>query len=71
LTERYCLYALDGSHRLIRGEIHHCPWLLQQAQAELPRNTMAEPIGIKLEPPPLLHFARRQDVLIWPPVRVT
>ena len=71
LMERYCLYALDGSRRLIRGEIHHRPWLLQQAQAELPRNTMAEPIGIALEPPPLLHFARRQDVLVWPPVHMT
>jgi uncharacterized protein YqjF (DUF2071 family) len=71
LTERYCLYALDGSRRLIRGEIHHHPWPLQQAQAEFASNTMAEPIGIALEPQPLLHFARRQDVLVWPPTRVT
>jgi len=71
LTERYCLYALDGSRRLIRGEIHHRPWPLQQAQTEFASNTMAEPIGIVLEPQPLLHFARRQDVLVWPPTRVT
>ena len=70
LTERYCLYTLDRSHRLIRGEIHHRPWPLQQAQAELARNTMAEPIGIALEPPPLLHFVRRQDVIVWPPARM-
>ena len=70
LTERYCLYALDGSHRLIRGELHHHPWALQQAEAEFALNTMAEPIGISLEPQPLLHFARRQDVLVWPPARV-
>jgi uncharacterized protein YqjF (DUF2071 family) len=71
LTERYCLYALDGSRRLIRGEIHHRPWPLQHAQAEFARNTMAESIGIALEQQPLLHFARRQDVLVWPPARVT
>jgi uncharacterized protein YqjF (DUF2071 family) len=71
LTERYCLYALDGSRRLIRGEIHHRPWALQQAQAEFASNTMAEPIGIALEPQPLLHFARRQDVLVWPPTPVS
>ena len=70
LTERYCLYALDGSRRLIRAEIHHRPWPLQPAHAEVGRNTMAEPLGIALEPPPLLHFARRQDVLVWPPGRV-
>jgi uncharacterized protein len=67
LTERYCLYALDGNRRLIRGEIHHRPWALQQAQAEFASNTMAEPIGIALEGQPLLHFTRRQDVLVWPP----
>lgn len=70
LTERYCLYVLDCSRRLFRGEIHHRPWPLQQAKAELARNSMAEPIGIRLGPPPLLHFARRQDVLVWPPSRV-
>jgi uncharacterized protein YqjF (DUF2071 family) len=70
LTERYCLYALDGSRRLIRGEIHHRPWPLQQAQGEFASNTMAESIGIALKPQPLLHFARRQDVLVWPPPRV-
>jgi len=70
LTERYCLYAIDGRGRLMRGQIHHGPWPLQRAQAELARNTMTEPIGIALEPPPLLHFARRQDVLFWPPARV-
>jgi hypothetical protein len=37
------------------------------ADAHFERNTMAEPYGLKLEsPPPLLHFAPRQDVLIWP-----
>ena len=67
LTERYGLYALDGSRRLIRGDIHHRPWPLQQAQAEFAKTTMAESIGIALKPQPLLHFARRQDVLVWPP----
>jgi uncharacterized protein YqjF (DUF2071 family) len=71
LTERYCLYALDGNRRFIRGEIHHRPWPLQQAQAEFASNTMAESIGIALKPQPLLHFARRQDVLVWPPTHMT
>jgi uncharacterized protein YqjF (DUF2071 family) len=67
LTERYCLYALDGQGRLFRGEIHHPPWPLQRAEAEFERNTMAESLGIHLDLPPLLHFARRQDVVVWPP----
>ena len=71
LTERYCLYAVDGRRMLHRAEIHHPPWPLQEATAEIERNTMPPP-GIDLpETQPLLHFARRQDVAIWPlkPVR--
>jgi uncharacterized protein YqjF (DUF2071 family) len=64
LTERYCLYALDRG-RVRRADIHHPPWPLQPAEAELRRNTMPPP-GIELEGEPLLHFSRRQDVVIWP-----
>jgi uncharacterized protein YqjF (DUF2071 family) len=67
LTERYCLYTVDENGRLIRGEIHHPPWPLQCAESELECNTMAESLGIARESPPLLHFARRQGVLVWPP----
>jgi uncharacterized protein YqjF (DUF2071 family) len=67
LTERYCLYAEHGG-RIRRAEIHHPPWPLQSATAEIAENTLAAPLGIELAPaPPLLHYARRQDVLIWPP----
>jgi uncharacterized protein YqjF (DUF2071 family) len=67
LTERYCLYALDADRRLLRAEIHHPPWPLQPARAAVERLTMAEPYRIRLDmPPALLHFARRQDVVIWP-----
>jgi uncharacterized protein len=67
LTERYCLYALAPSGRVLRAEIHHPPWPLQPATATFAANTMA-PSGIELPPGrALLHFARRQDVVIWPP----
>jgi uncharacterized protein YqjF (DUF2071 family) len=66
LTERYCLYTLDARGRIHRGEIHHPPWPLQRAQATLSRNTMAAALGFQLQGDPLLHFARRQDVLLWP-----
>ncbi len=70
LTERYCLYAVTGE-RVYRGEIHHGPWPLQDAAAEIERNTMAEAAGISLPAgPPLLHFARKIRVLIWAPTRV-
>jgi uncharacterized protein YqjF (DUF2071 family) len=66
LTERYCLYTLDDAHRLWRAQIHHPPWSLQSAAAEIRWNTMADPHGIHLQGEPVLHFARRQDVVIWP-----
>ena len=62
LTERYCLYTLAGA-RVRRAEIHHSPWPLQPATARIETNTMA-PVTLP-EHAPLLHFARRQDVLIW------
>jgi len=64
LTERYCLYAVDRG-RLHRAEIQHPPWPLQPAELELERNTMA-PDRITLDRLPLCHFARSQNVLIWP-----
>jgi uncharacterized protein len=65
LTERYCLYTLDDQRRVLRGEIHHRPWPLQAAEAEIERNTMGAQIGVELDGTPLLHFAARQDVVFW------
>ena len=71
LTERYCLYTTDSSGRLIRGEIHHPPWPLQLAEASFERNTIAQASQLSLPKlsSPLLHFSRRQDVLVWQPQR--
>lgn len=66
LAERYCLYTLDSGRRVQRGEIHHPPWPLHDAWAEIETNTMAMPFGIELEDGPQLHFSPRQDVVIWP-----
>ena len=70
LTERYCLYSVAGGH-VYRAEIHHEPWPLQDAEAEIEINTMAAPAGIALAGrPSLLHFARKLEVLVWRPHRV-
>ena len=71
LTERYCLYARDGSGKLWKNEIHHAPWPLQRAAARIRVNTMTEAHGLELDgPPTLLHFARRLDVVVWSSERV-
>ena len=70
LAERYCLYTVDRRGQLSRAEIHHAPWPLQTAHAEIELNTMP-PDGLDVAGEPLLHFSKRQDVVLWPlaPVR--
>jgi uncharacterized protein len=72
LTERYCLYAAGSHGQIYRAEIHHRPWQLQPAEAEFTRNSMTEAADLALPSHmPLLHFARRQDMVAWAPERIT
>lgn len=65
LTERYCLYTeVNGS--VFRAEVHHQQWPLQDAECAIRVNTMAAAAGVALSPsPPLLHFSRKLEVLVW------
>jgi uncharacterized protein len=70
LTERYFLYTVHAGN-VFRAQIHHQPWPLQEAEAEVETNSVAEAAGILLpRTAPLFHFARKQEVLIWPLQRV-
>lgn len=67
LTERYCLYGARTSGQVVYGDIHHAPWPLQPAEADIRTNTMTRPIGIELPgSKPVSHFARYQEVVAWP-----
>ena len=71
LTERYCLYSADGRGRVRRGEIHHELWPLQGAEVEVEEMEMTGQIGVTLpRTEPVVHFARRLDVVAWAPRRV-
>ncbi|MBM2811552.1 MAG: hypothetical protein HW416_2311 [Chloroflexi bacterium] len=71
LTERYCLYSVDRAGRVYRARIDHDPWPLQVAAARFGSNSMAQPTGVKLpNQEPLLHYAERQNVRVWPIRRV-
>jgi uncharacterized protein YqjF (DUF2071 family) len=66
LTERYRLYATRADGTLYRGEIHHRPWPLQSAVAEVRENTL----GVLIEAemglnPEHVMFARSLDVVAW------
>lgn len=70
LTERYCLYAQSPDGTIWRTDVHHAPWPLQAAEAEIPQNTYLSSQGLSVVgPPQLLHFARRIDVVVWNPTR--
>src|SRR6266550_1311820 len=70
LTERYCLYTASGE-QVFRADIHHVPWPLQDAEADIEVNTMARAAGFTLpDVAPLLHFSRQLQVLVWPLRRV-
>jgi uncharacterized protein YqjF (DUF2071 family) len=71
LTERYCLYARSGSGGLYRAEVHHAPWPLQPATVSIRHNDMLAAHNLPdSTDPPLVHFARRLDVIVWLPTRV-
>ena len=70
LTERYCLYAQRSDGAILRSEIHHAPWGLQKARAEIAMNTMTQGLGVRLPGEPLLHFSKSQDVVVWRPERI-
>jgi hypothetical protein len=71
LTERYCLYAANRRGDIWRGDVHHAPWPLQPAELDMELSRMADQLRLLLPPaPPLLHFARRLNVVAWAPARV-
>lgn len=71
LTERYCLYAESPDRRIVRTDVHHRPWPLQRAEADISENRMLETQGLPASGgAPLLHFSRRLDVIVWSPEAV-
>jgi uncharacterized protein YqjF (DUF2071 family) len=59
LTERYCLFTRDPLGRLLRADIHHVPWPLEEAEAEISQNDLADHVGLKLpDTKPLLHYSQ-------------
>lgn len=65
LTERYCLFTAHRG-RVLVGNIHHLPWPLEPAAAEIRTNTLPAAHGLVLPSrPPILHFSRSLEVYVW------
>ncbi len=67
VTERSCLFSTDRTGQPVRANLHYVPWPLEDAEAEIERNDLAESIGLTLpDTDPILHYSRRLAVYIWP-----
>ncbi|HUD55935.1 MAG TPA: DUF2071 domain-containing protein [Terracidiphilus sp.] len=68
LTERYCLFTHNTAGELVRANVHHVPWPLEDAAAEIEVNDLPASIGIDIQDQePILHYSRRLAVYMWPP----
>ena len=66
LAERYFLYTA-AKGRLWQGHVHHTPYPLQPASADLRSESLVAAAGIARPegPPPLVHFAKEVNVEIF------
>jgi uncharacterized protein len=66
LTERYCLFTTTSDGQLARASIHHVPWPLEDAEAEIERNDLPAALGLSLPgAEPVLHYSRRMALYVW------
>ena len=66
LTARYCLYAVNRQGELLRGDIDHVPWPLQNAEAKISDMDMTSQINVQLpDVEPHLLFVSSIAVVAW------
>jgi uncharacterized protein len=67
LVERYCLYAKSACGQLYRGEVHHVPWPLHRAEADMRAEELLKTHGLTVEArAPVLHYSPGVEVVLWP-----
>jgi hypothetical protein len=66
LIERYCLFSTNRDGQPIRATLHHSSWPLEEAQADIEQNNLAEVLGLQLpDQEPVLHYSRQLAVYVW------
>jgi len=67
MSERPCVFSVNRAGQPIRANLHHVPWPLEEAEAEIERNDLPAAAGIQLpDIEPVLHYTRRLAVYVWP-----
>jgi len=68
-VERYCLFALNPRGVVTRTDVHHAPWMIHDADAELDAAGLLQSHDLVLPPTPdHLHFAEGIAVRVWAPI---
>jgi len=69
LTERYHMWTKPQNH-LLRVDICHSPWILQNVTGTIYENTMASFIKNNFkEKRPIAHYSKMKKARFFPPVR--
>lgn len=67
LTERYCLFTRGRGRKILTVDIHHKPWPLQNARADINAADLLRPFKLTLpDQPPHLLFSSGVQVVCWP-----
>ena len=67
LAERYCFFTVDGRGRVMRGDVAHEPWPLQDATATISANGLLSAAGIvALDAEPVAHASPGVSTRAWP-----
>lgn len=67
LAERYCMYVIGRSGRLLRGDISHLPWTITTVEASITRNDLLAANGVTpLEEQPIAAYSEGSDARCWP-----
>ena len=65
-AERYSGFARTITGEIVRGDLIHDPWLLQEVDADITQNTILSCAGFDLPmAPAMVHYAPGVDVVLW------
>ena len=71
LAERYSMFSVKRSGTLLRGDISHDPWQVQDVDARVGRNTMLQAVGLRPLDAPTVAYSPGTTAVAWPMHRVS
>lgn len=66
LAERYCMYSASKSGEVLRGDISHSPWHIQDAEVSVRENNVLEVLGLTPLADPVVAYSPGTQAVAWP-----